>query len=92
MKTNKNIFNLVLASLFAALIFVLTKFLSVPTAIGYIHPGDAAIYLAAAILPTPYAMAAAGLGGALADLVGGYFHYIPIIDRILFRTSVYTSQ
>lgn len=78
MKTNKNIFNLVLASLFAALIFVLTKFISVPTAIGYIHPGDAAIYLAAAILPTPYAMAAAGLGGALADLVGGYFPFIPI--------------
>ena len=78
MKTNKNIFNLVLAALFAALIFVLTKFVSVPTAIGYIHPGDAAIYLAEAILPTPYAMAAAGLGGALADLVGGYFPYIPI--------------
>ena len=78
MKTNKNIFNLVLAALFAALIFVLTKFASVPTAIGYIHPGDAAIYLAASLLPTPYAMAAAGLGGALADLVGGYFPFIPI--------------
>ena len=78
MKTNKNIFNLVLAALFAALIFVLTKFVSVPTAIGYIHPGDAAIYLAASLLPTPYALAAAGLGGALADLVGGYFVYIPV--------------
>ena len=78
MKNNKNIFNLVLAALFAALIFVLTKFVSVPTAIGYIHPGDAAIYLAASLLPTPYALAAAGLGGALADLVGGYFVYIPV--------------
>ncbi|MGN0462627.1 MAG: TIGR04002 family protein [Ruminococcus sp.] len=78
MKTNKNLFNLVLAALFAALIFVLTYFIKFPTAIGYIHPGDAAIYLAAALLPTPYALAAAGLGGALADLVGGYFVYIPV--------------
>ena len=73
MKTNKNIFNLVFAALFAALIFVLTKFVSIPTGIGYVHLGDAAIYLAAAFLPTPYAMAAAGIGGAMSDLVGGYF-------------------
>ncbi|MGN1131962.1 MAG: TIGR04002 family protein [Ruminococcus sp.] len=78
MKTNKNILNLVFAALFAALIFVLTKFVSVPTGIGYVHLGDAAIYLAAAFLPTPYAMAAAGIGGALSDLVGGYFVYVPV--------------
>ena len=78
MKTNKNIFNLVFAALFAALIFVLTKFVSIPTGIGYVHLGDAAIYLAAAFLPTPYAMAAAGIGGAMSDLVGGYFVYIPV--------------
>lgn len=36
---------------------------------GYIHFGDALIYLAAALLPRPYAMAAAAIGGGLADLL-----------------------
>ncbi len=69
---------LVLSALFAAMIFVLTKFVQIPTAIGYIHPGDAVIYLAASILPTPYAMAAAGIGGAMSDLVSGYTVYVPV--------------
>lgn len=38
---------------------------------GYIHLGDAVVYLAAVLLPTPYAMAAAAIGGALADLMTG---------------------
>ncbi|MCR5776874.1 MAG: TIGR04002 family protein [Lachnospiraceae bacterium] len=36
---------------------------------GYIHFGDAVIYLAAALLPTPYAMAVGAIGGGLADLL-----------------------
>ena len=35
---------------------------------GYIHFGDALIYLAAVLLPRPYALAAAAIGGGLADL------------------------
>lgn len=78
MKTNKNLLKVVLAALFAALIFVLTFFVKIPTAIGYIHLGDLAIYLAASLLPTPYAMAAAGIGAGMADLVGGYGVYVPV--------------
>ena len=36
---------------------------------GYVHFGDSLIYLAAVLLPTPYALAAAAIGGGLADLL-----------------------
>ena len=66
MKTSKQLYNIVVAALFAAMIFVLTFFVKVPTGIGYIHLGDLAIYLAAAI------------GGGLSDFVGGYGIYVPV--------------
>lgn len=78
MRESKGLYKLVLAGLFAAMIFTLTYFIKIPTAIGYIHLGDMAIYLAASLLPTPYAIAAAGIGGALSDLVGGYTVYVPV--------------
>ena len=73
MKNKNSVFYMVLASLFAALIAVFTAFIfRIPIKIGansaYIHFGDAFIFLAASILPTPYAVAAAGIGGALGDL------------------------
>ena len=43
----------VVSAVFAALVFVLTYTLKVPTPTGYVHIGDAAIYLAACVLPTP---------------------------------------
>ena len=58
--------------LFAALICITTAYIfhiPVGTNGGYVHVGDALIYLAAAILPTPYAIADAALGGAMADLM-----------------------
>ena len=60
------------AALFAALICVTTAYLfHIPFGVngGYIHVGDALIYLAAAILPAPYAMLAGAIGGAFADLL-----------------------
>ena len=36
---------------------------------GYIHFGDTMIYLAAVFLPRPYALAAAAIGGGIADLL-----------------------
>ena len=36
---------------------------------GYIHFGDALIYIAAILLPRPYALAAAMIGSGLADLI-----------------------
>ena len=59
------------AGVFAALICLTTAYvLHIPVAGGgYIHPGDALVYLAACLLPMPYALVAAGLGGAVADLL-----------------------
>ncbi len=65
----------VLAAIMAALVFVLTYTVKIPTPTGYVHAGDTAVYLAAALLPTPYAVFSAGIGGALSDLLGGYVSY-----------------
>jgi uncharacterized repeat protein (TIGR04002 family) len=78
MNKNVRVFNLVLSALFASLIFVVTAYFPrIPTARGYIHIGDAVIYLAASMLPAPYAAAAAGLGGFLADALTGYAMWAP---------------
>ena len=62
--------NIVLAGLLAAMVCVATTFLHIPiVGGGYVHLGDTVIYLAAALLPTPYAMAAAAVGAGLADLL-----------------------
>lgn len=77
MKT-KTIRRLTLTALFAALICVMTFVVHLPVgAGGYVHLGDGFIYLAAAFLPMPHAMAAAGIGAAMADLFAGYPLYIP---------------
>ena len=63
---------LTFTALFAALITVLTAYIChVPFGPngGYIHFGDSLIYIAAVVLPTPYALAAAAIGGGLADLL-----------------------
>lgn len=68
---------MVLTAMFAALTTVLTFFIKIPTATGgYVHLGDFIIYLAAVVLPTPYALMAGAIGGGLADLLGGYVHYL----------------
>ncbi|MBQ2841388.1 MAG: TIGR04002 family protein [Oscillospiraceae bacterium] len=69
---------LVLAALFAAAIAVCTRFTSIPIfgGMGYVHVGDAFIFLAASVLPVPYAMACAACGGALGDLMSGFVAYM----------------
>lgn len=62
--------NLVLSGLLAAMVCVATSLL--PIGIvggGYVHLGDTIIYLAAALLPTPYAVATAAIGAGVADLM-----------------------
>ncbi len=57
---------------FAALICALTMIhIPIGTLGGYVHVGDSMIYLAASVLPMPYAMAAAAIGGGLADTFAG---------------------
>lgn len=74
---SKRLVKLVFTGLFSAMICVTTAFiLHIPLANGYIHIGDSIIYIAACILPMPYGIAAAGIGGAMADLVSGYPIYV----------------
>lgn len=63
---------MVITGLFAALITLMTAYIChIPYGAngGYIHLGDSLIYLAAVFLPRPYAMAAAAIGGGMADLL-----------------------
>ena len=63
---------LTLTCLLAACITVMTAYIfhiPIGTNGGYIHLGDTFIYIAAVLLPAPYALAAAAIGGGLADLL-----------------------
>ncbi|NLL93107.1 MAG: ECF transporter S component [Clostridiales bacterium] len=62
--------------LFMALICISTLFFKVPIPGGYAHLGNGFIFLAAVLLGNPGAIIAAGVGSALADLLGGWFMWI----------------
>lgn len=71
---------MVMAALFAALCCVATMSIRIPTpgTNGYIHPGDAVVILSGVFLSPATAFLAAGIGSCMADLLGGYFIYVPI--------------
>lgn len=90
MKNKRRITYMVMASLFAAIIAVFVAwFFHIPVKIGansaYLHFGDVFIFLAASLLPAPYAAAAAGIGGGFGDLFCGAAEWIPftVIIKIL---------
>ena len=77
---------LILSALFTTMTVVLTSFIKIPIGNGYIHMGDSVIYLASCILPFPYAVFTAAIGGALSDTLTGYFIYI--IPTIIIKTLI----
>ena len=91
-KSNLKIRRMTVSGMFAALIWVFTAYLHVPTGAGYTHAGDGLIYLAACILPTPYAMAAGAIGGALADGLSGFPVWIPATVIIKAVTAAFFSN
>ena len=63
---------LTITGIMAALITLMTAYIChIPVGVngGYVHFGDSLIYLTATLLPTPYALAAAAIGGGMADLL-----------------------
>lgn len=64
-------------AMFAALIFAAAKLIqiTIPTG-GFVHFGDCFVLIAAWVLGPVYGFAAAGIGSALADLMG-YAQYVP---------------
>lgn len=93
---NKKLFKVVTAAMFAALITGLTFFPKIPIpGGGYVHLGDAMIYIAASFLPLPYAMTAAAIGGGLADVLSGYVPYAPftiIVKALLAVPFTYKNE
>ncbi len=73
----KNTRLLCVAAIFTALVFVVTAYLHIPTNNGYIHVGDGIIYLAACLLPWPYAIAVGACGALLADCLTGFAVWAP---------------
>ena len=70
MKPKEHIKSIVFTALFAAMITVMTAYVChIQTATGYIHFGDGLIFLAACFLPKGYGVAAAAIGGGVADLL-----------------------
>lgn len=72
---NKTTKNICFSAMFAAMIFGLTM-LHVPIgAGGYIHVGDAVIYVTALLIGGPWAFISAAIGAACADIVSGFAVY-----------------
>lgn len=68
---------IVYTGLMTALVLIATLFLKVPVPFtnGYVHLGDSMIFVAALILGWRGGAFAAGVGSALADVLGGYAHW-----------------
>lgn len=78
MTTNRNnTIKIILAGLMMAMIVVATMLIVIPSPGGYIHLGDAMIFLSVLILGWRYGAVAAGAGSALADILVGYAAWAP---------------
>lgn len=74
-----------LAAVFCALVFVFTAYVHVPSHTGYTHVGDGFIYLAACILPLPYAIFVGAVGALLADCLTGFAIWAP--GSVIIKTA-----
>ena len=73
------------AGIFTAIVFVFTAYLHIPSHTGYTHVGDAFIYLAACLLPLPYAMFVGAGGALLADCLTGFAIWAP--GSVIIKTA-----
>lgn len=94
MQKNLKLKYIVLSGLFSAIIFLVTYLFHIPTSNGgYVHVGDAVIYLAACLMPLQYAAPCAAIGGALSDaLSGGTVWIIPTLIIKSVITLFFTSK
>ena len=94
MKQSQRLHLLIMSAQFAAAIAVMTAYLlhiPIPTG-GYIHVGDALIYLAACLLPAPYAVGAAMVGAGLADLLTAPMWVVPTLVIKAVVALLFTSR
>ncbi len=83
---NEKIKLICLSSIFTAIVFVFTAYLHIPSHTGYIHVGDGFIYLAACLLPLPYAVFIGASGALLADCLTGFAIWAPC--SVIIKTIV----
>lgn len=79
-KERNMIQNIALTAMMICLILLMTIIIRIPIpgTHGYIHLGDSMIFLAVIILGWKWGAAAAALGSALADFLGGFAIYVPV--------------
>lgn len=63
-------------AIMAALVFIATFLIKIPSLNGYTHIGDSMVIISALILGKKKGALAAGLGAALCDLLSGYMQYV----------------
>lgn len=80
------------SAVLAAVIFVFTAYLHVPSFNGYTHIGDAFLFLAASLLPPGYAAAAGAVGAGLADVLSGYSMWAPATLIIKAATALFFTN
>lgn len=78
-RKNISLQNLIEMALIAALVFVATYIIKIPSpsGTGYVNVGDSMVFAAAIILGGKKGAVAAGIGGFLSDFLGGYLIYSP---------------
>lgn len=87
--------NLAMAGVLATIITLATAYIChIPVGLngGYIHFGDSVIYMAAALLPKPYAMLAAAVGGGLADLLTAPMWFVATVIIKMLLVLPFTNK
>ena len=78
MRTSDKTNTIVMTAMMLCLVLVTTYTFKIPTPFqGYVHLGDAMIFLSVLIVGKKYGAVAAAFGSALADLLGGYVAFAP---------------
>ena len=79
MNTSSRTSTLVMSALMVAIITVSIMFIKLPIPFtqGYVHLGDAMIFMSVMILGWKHSAIAAAIGGALGDILGGFAMWAP---------------
>ena len=79
MQTNIKTQKMVLTALMMGLIMVSILFIRIPIPFtqGYVHPGDAMIFLAVLVVGYRYGAVAGAFGAMLGDIIGGFAMWAP---------------
>ena len=78
MRKNEKTYSIVMTAMMTCLILLTTYTFKIPTPFqGYVHLGDAMIFLSVLAVGRKNGALAAAVGSSLADLLGGYAAFVP---------------